>query len=295
MTTLGIEGGLTVDHLVTEGTGTRFRCLGGPGLFAALGALVVAGTQVRLHAQLPDDEPRFEALLRRTGVDIRFCLRTPKALRLWILNSTEGRRILPTSSPDGLELAGTHLDPDSGDDAGPSGFFEGLDGLLLSSPRLPLHALKRAPVVGVDPDQRAAMLLGFDYWMALAEQATVLLPSRVQLRQIHDDARDAARMLATRTGRPVIARLDSDGLLVIDGGQAWTVQDPEVRVVDTIGAGDASAAAIVAALASGSSLIESAAFGASAARLVLSDWGHDGLLLDGPLTRPYENLITKEL
>ncbi|KRE72711.1 PfkB family carbohydrate kinase [Arthrobacter sp. Soil762] len=294
MTTVGIAGGLSVDHLVTEGAGVRFRVLGGPGLFAALGARTVAGTQVRLHTALPDDEPTFESLFRSAGVAMEFCARTPYASRLWILNSTEGRRILPTASPDGLEVVGKVEHEESAGTA-PDEFYRGLEGLLLSSPQMSRPSSKRARVVGVDPDQREVMRHGLDYWLAMAEQATVLLPSRVQLAQPGQDPGDAAVMISLATGVPVIARLDVDGLLVVDGDRAWSVQDPEVRVVDTIGAGDASAAAIVAALAGGSSLVEAAAFGASVARLILSDWGHAGLLRDEPLTRPYETLITKEL
>jgi sugar/nucleoside kinase (ribokinase family) len=75
-------------------------------------------------------------------------------------------------------------------------------------------------------------------------------------------------------------------LAVAVDGQAWQVTDEQVSVVETTGAGDASAGAIVAALAAGADLATAAAFGVSAARIVLSDWGHSALVHADPLTEP---------
>ena len=91
-------GDSPVDHLVHAGAGARFDELGGPGLFGALGARLVAGTQIRLYARLPDDEPRFAKLFQELGFDTSATVREPHAMRLWILNSQQGRRIVTTSS-----------------------------------------------------------------------------------------------------------------------------------------------------------------------------------------------------
>jgi hypothetical protein len=57
---VGISGGLSIDHLVQAPQGTRFDCLGGPGLYAALAARLVSGVRVRLHADLPTSNVDFE-------------------------------------------------------------------------------------------------------------------------------------------------------------------------------------------------------------------------------------------
>ena len=83
---VGVRGGLSVDHLVAAGHGARFDELGGPGLFGALGARLVAGTQVRLYARLPDDEPRFAKVFQELGIDTSATVREPQAMRLWMFD-----------------------------------------------------------------------------------------------------------------------------------------------------------------------------------------------------------------
>jgi sugar/nucleoside kinase (ribokinase family) len=290
MTTVGVVGGLSVDHLVTEGAGARFNCLGGPALFAALGSHTVAGVEVRLCTELPDDEPRFTEQLAAVGVDLTHCTRTTAASRLWILNSPQGRRIIGTAAPDGLELVGGQEQPKDATASPAPSFFRGLAGLLLSSPASGLDPRLTPPVTAVDPHQVEAHSRGLEYWQEIADAATVLLPSRVQLASLHPDPETAAALLLAATGCPVIARLDVDGILVVEPGRTSAVRDPEVRVVDTIGAGDASAAAITAALARGEDLATAAAFGTSAARLVLADWGHRGLTGGIRLDEPFSSI-----
>jgi len=106
MTDVGISGGLSIDHVVTAPTGARFDQLGGPGLYAALGASLVAGSRVRLHTALPRSTPAFTRTLRAAGVDLTSCSEVPEVPRLWILHSAQGRRIVPTTPPPGLELDG---------------------------------------------------------------------------------------------------------------------------------------------------------------------------------------------
>jgi sugar/nucleoside kinase (ribokinase family) len=284
MTTVGVVGGLSVDHLVTEGAGVRFNCLGGPALFAALGSHTVAGVEIRVCTVIPDDEPRFMEQLAAFGVDLTHCTSTTAANRLWILNSPQGRRIIATAAPDGLEQSN-----DATAEPAPS-FFRGLDGLLLSSPASGLHPGLAPPVTAVDPHQVEAHNRGLEYWQEIAASATVLLPSRVQVASFHPDPETALALLLAATGRPVIARLDADGILVMEPGRTTALQDREVRVVDSTGAGDASAAAITAALARGEDLATAAAFGISAARLVLSDWGHLGLTAGIRLDEPFSSI-----
>jgi sugar/nucleoside kinase (ribokinase family) len=289
-TTVGIVGGLSVDHLVREPVGARFHCLGGPGLYAALGARLVAGTAVRLLADLPAATPAFTDVLREAGVDLTHCRRTPDVPRVWILTSARGRRIVPLDAPAGSEF-------DTGDDPGPApppvgeAFRVGLGALLYCSP----SRLEPAPTLtGVDPDQRLVLRHGMEYWQSITSHPGVLLPSRVQLATVAPDPRAAARHLAVQLRVPVVARLDVDGMHAVDPtGAEWSITDDDVEVVETTGAGDASAAAIVAALAQGADLPAAAAYGVSAARIALSDWGCDSLLAVSPLTAPLAGVRSK--
>ena len=295
MTLIGVHGGLSVDHLVTEGAGAQFDHLGGPALFAALGARLVSGSRVRVSCELPDDEPRFAALFASLGIETDHAGRTPTAMRLWILNSRAGRRIVRLASGGATELSGD--DPDERD-ALPTpapGFYGELDGLLESSPEV------RAPdgaarVIGIDPHQTLVASDGLAYLADVAFGAQVLLPSRVQLRLLAQDPREAARGLASTLGIPVVARLDAEGCYVVIGDRAWSVADSDVEVVETTGAGDASAAAVVAAMAMGADPIEAAAFGTSAARIALQGWGEESLAAATPFAAPLPGITThKEL
>lgn len=290
MTVVGIRGGLSVDHLVHAGAGVRFDELGGPGLFGALGARLVAGTQIRLYARLPDDEPRFAKLFHELGFDTSASVREPHAVRLWILNSQQGRRIVTTSSTGPVELESGTESIEEVDEVPVTGE---LDGMLDSSP-LERPAVAEAVRVGIDPHQLPLQAEGPDYLRRVSPPSALVLPSRVQLRLIDPDPLAAARGIQARFGLDVIARLDRDGMVVITSDGEWAVRDPAVQVVETTGAGDSSAGAIVAAWTAGADLATAAAYGVSVARLALSDWGHEGLLTE-PLTEPFPDItITRK-
>ncbi|GAA3139989.1 sugar/nucleoside kinase (ribokinase family) [Kribbella aluminosa] len=290
MTVVGVRGGLSVDHLVNAGQSARFDELGGPGLFATLGARLVAGTRVRLYSRLPDDEPRFAKLFDELGIDTSGCIGDPQAMRLWILNSQQGRRIVATAPVGSVELeSGETATPE---EETPVPLSEEIDGLLDSSPVE--RALVGSARIGVDPHQLRLQAEGAEYVRRVTPPGGLVLPSRVQLRLIDPDPLAAARTLHERFGFDVIARLDRDGLVAISGDGEWAVRDPDVQVVETTGAGDSSAGAILAAWAAGADLPTAAAYGAAVARLVLSDWGHAGLLTD-PLTEPFPTItITRK-
>ena len=287
MTIVGISGGLSIDHLVTAPTDVRFDQLGGPGLYAALGASLVAGTEVRLHTALPRSTPEFTRTLRAAGVDLGTCTEVPDVPRLWILNSAQGRRIVHTKPPLGLELdARDGPDPECDNAELPTAFLRELDGILYCAPRS-IHATSNGSVVGVDPDQHQIHSRGSEYWRAIAIPGGVLLPSRVQLATLGPEPHIAAQQLAASTGLCVAARLDTEGAYAVDPtGRHWTIRDDHAEIADTTGAGDASAGAIVAALAAGADLATATALGVSAARVVLSDWGHTAMSRHPPLAGP---------
>jgi sugar/nucleoside kinase (ribokinase family) len=292
---IGVVGSLTLDHLVRVGQGAHFNSLGGPGLYAALGARLVAGTEVRLSAGLPASTPAFANSLNEAGIDLSFCNRVDEPPRLWILDSPEGRRVVTTSSVQAPEIA-RYDDKALGTWPDDPSFTDGLDGVLLCAPDRIGNEVHRNTLVGVDPDQEAAHEFGWDYWRAIARPGGVLLPSRVQLRALGGDPRSAAAKLACELTVAVVARLDTEGVFAVTPeGRCWAVEDAGVTVVDTTGAGDAMAGATVAAMAAGIDLPQAAALGVSVARLALRDWGHMGLLMHSAITAPLDGVhMTRE-
>ncbi|MFE2432739.1 PfkB family carbohydrate kinase [Streptomyces sp. NPDC059373] len=296
MTLVGIHAGLSVDHLVTEPAGARFSCPGGPALFAALGARLVAGTDVRVSCPLPEDDPRFARIFDDFGVDRRHCHQVPTVPRLWILNSARGRRIVTQGTTAGTELEGPGPAGPAPEDPLPAqaaGFQDGLDGLVASSPA-ERPAADPKTRVGLDPHQTLVAEEGLEYLRRVVSATTVLLPSRVQLSLLDSDPRRAARSLAARLGLPVVARLDTEGSYVVTADGIWSVRDSAVTVVETTGAGDACAAAVVAALAAGADPVEAAVFGTSIARTALAGWGHEALAAAAPISRPFPGITTRK-
>lgn len=284
MTDVAVSGGLSVDHIVVAPVTARFDRLGGPGLYAALGARLVTGTNVLLHAALPAAEPEFATTLASAGIDLAHCVEVADVPRVWILDSPHGRRVVDAVPPPGVELDAPEPEPDRAPP--PQSLLAAVDGVLHCAPRA-LDVPPAGPVVGVDPDQREVARRGLAYWRAIAVPGGVVLPSRVQLAGLGPEPRRAARELAATTGVAVVARLDREGAFAVQpDGQSWNVHDEQAGIVDTTGAGDASAGAVVAALAAGADLPTATAYGVSVARIVLSDWGHTALLRHAPLAGP---------
>jgi ribokinase len=104
---------------------------------------------------------------------------------------------------------------------------------------------------------------------ALLALGPVLTPNAGEAREL-GGAREpeaAARVLAARTGAPVLVTLGARGVLVVDGNAAETIAAPSVDVVDATGAGDAFNGALAAELAAGRPLRDAAALAVRAASL----------------------------
>jgi rfaE bifunctional protein kinase chain/domain len=89
----------------------------------------------------------------------------------------------------------------------------------------------------------------------------------------------AARTLAQKAGRPVFCTQGERGILVVDPASDTVQRVAAFKVtgpIDIVGAGDSTSAAIVCALAAGTSLIEAAAFGNLVASITIQQLGTTG-------------------
>lgn len=283
---VGVVGGCSVDHVVRVPDGVRFDLPGGPGLFASIGAKLTFGSagEVRFGGSLPEDAPELDAAFSAAEVDLAWAPRRGRAARLWILDSREGRRVLHTR-PTSSELS----DADEHDTmlrAPEVGFAKGLDALLLCAPSsLPGIDIAASTLVAADPDQTAISSRGWEYLEELGSRAQILLPSRVQLAQLAalddqtPDPEGIALRIRERTGMSVVARVDADGAIVVDDDATpRRVSAAAVEVVDTTGAGDSHAGALVAAFLQSGDLFEAARVAAQVVTHTLAGWGPEGAL-----------------
>lgn len=271
---VGILAGLSVDHLVQVGVGARFYEPGGPGTFATLGAAAVSRTPVHLHVAQRPSAGHLALLAERAVIDV--AADATDADELWILNSPSGRLIVSadrSGASNDLDTTGPTT-PDDREFSPPPTWFDRLDGVLASNPPLGWQPPRRLQVLGIDPDQASITEHGLAYFESFAEHAAVLLPSRVQLQQLFDgDPVDAALSLHRETGCAVVASIDADGAVIVDRHTCQVLPSIAADVVDTTGAGDSMAGALVAALASGADLATATSIAMSVAAVTLSDWG----------------------
>ncbi len=92
-----------------------------------------------------------------------------------------------------------------------------------------------------------------------------------------EEAREAARILSERTGRPVFMTMDKSGILVVKDEESWSV--PAVPVdgpIDIVGAGDSTTAGATLALLSGATFAEAAAIGCLVASVTIRQLGTTG-------------------
>jgi bifunctional ADP-heptose synthase (sugar kinase/adenylyltransferase) len=90
-------------------------------------------------------------------------------------------------------------------------------------------------------------------------------------------ARDHAKTLSLRTGRPVFLTLGAQGMLVAEGNTVERIPAVDVsEPIDIVGAGDACSAAITTALAVGAHATEAATLASLAASITIQQLGTTG-------------------
>lgn len=134
----------------------------------------------------------------------------------------------------------------------------------------------RGLTVTLDPGF-AAGRFGHAFLDAVLETVDVFLPSEKELAVLFPDVapQTALRELSARAGCHVCAKFGSDGALLIERGAATMMHVPTVPVlaIDPVGAGDAFAGGLLAALVSGAGLVVAACSGAVSASFTVATVG----------------------
>ena len=115
---------------------------------------------------------------------------------------------------------------------------------------------------------------------ALLATRPILVPNEGEAQALtgESDPVTAARVLAARSGAPVVVTLGPMGAVFVENGEFARVAAPLVEVVDTTGAGDAFVGALAAELSEGRSLTEAVQFAVHAASCSVRVAGaHDGM------------------
>lgn len=154
-----------------------------------------------------------------------------------------------------------------------------LSGYELEGPsgKVILQALdnrKPSSIIVFDPGPRVGWINREDV-MRLLRMGTIVHANRQELRVLteEEDLEAAVRNVCRITHQPVVVTLGEEGALFYTADESGIVPAKKVAVVDTIGAGDAHTAALMAGLAADFPLREACALGNEIAAMVVQQQG----------------------
>jgi ribokinase len=149
--------------------------------------------------------------------------------------------------------------------------------VLVLQMEIPLEAVEAAIQMGVDhrmtvvlnpaPAQplRPVLLQQVDY--------LILNQNELKLLSGEDDSQTAIHGLQEWGCRTILVTLGEDGALLVEGQTQIHLKAFQVKVVDTVGAGDAFVGAFAASIAAGKSPLDAAAAGNAAGALAVTKNG----------------------
>ncbi len=246
---------------------------GGKGANAAAAAARAGGAVEFVSAVGADDDGEAAlAALRDEGVRVEAVAvldDVPTGAAL-IITDADGANLIAVAAGANARVGAAHV-ADS---------LEGLAAadVVLVSAEIPDEAIVAAvrgavdggAVAILDPAPARASLL------EAARLGAILTPNESEAAELcgADDAEASARQLSALTGRPAVVTLGEAGCLVSDGDTVRRFDAaPAPAIVDSVGAGDAFAGGLAAALAGGSGLDEAVE---AALRLAAESLGHAG-------------------
>jgi ribokinase len=272
---------VTVDELPGPGetvTGGRFaRHHGGKGGNQAVAAARLGAATAFVGAVGGDafgSEAR--AALEAEGVDLQGMITLesePTGVALITVDASGENAIAVASGANGA-LTASHVRVALGERRPQPG------DVVLVGHEIPTEATREALRLGREAGAitilNPAPASGLD--QSLLAMADILTPNRGELSVLRDDdgpaaGPKAAALVTTDPPRAVLVTLGGDGALLVDGTGTHALHGPEVRVVDTVGAGDTLNGALAAGLASGMALPDAARRAVTAATLAVTRAG----------------------
>lgn len=245
------------------GTGGTFSA-GGKGANQAVAAALLGGDVAMVGAVGAD--PQAEAALthlRRSGLDMRAVATTTEPTGLAVITvSASGENTIVVLPGANATVTASYVDQHAE-------LIRGADIVLLQG-EIPASGFDRAvelaagrvvvnlaPVVPVGKQR----LLEANPLLANEHEAALVLE---QLERPHesDDPHQLARELREAGFQTVVLTLGAAGALVADEQGLTDIPTPKVQPVDTTGAGDAFAGALVTRLSEGDGLVDAARFAA---------------------------------
>lgn len=262
---------------VTAGTFSQHQ--GGKGANQAV-ASARLGARVNFVGAVGDDEFGRAALedFQDEGVDIsgvRVLSGVATGVALIVVDASGENQIAVASGANALVDGALVEEALSGDPAQPEGGgvylanFEIADEAVLAGARFAANAGMRIVINPAPARELSAALLAL---------RPILVPNEGEAQALTGELEplNACRVLAARSGAPVVVTLGSQGAIVVNQGEAETVPAPLVEAVDTTGAGDTFAGALAAELAAGSSLVHAVRFAVHAASISVTVAGARG-------------------
>ena len=216
------------------------------------------GASVMMLGAVGDDDLGRSALsgLAEAGVDISRCgviegMHTGLAL---IVVDDGGENQIAVASGANALLDGARIEAATASlQAGPGSVcligFEVYDEAVVTAARWAASAGLRIIINPAPARQMPEELYGF---------GPILTPNETEAEMLSGESEPAAaaRILAARTGAPVIVTLGSEGALLLEGDEAIRLPALAVEPIDTTGAGDALNGILAAELARGAELRE---------------------------------------
>ncbi len=274
-------GNITVDESIAV-DGSRREALGGDAIFATLAARRVERDTAWLAPVGNDLPAHLVAELGAAGLDIAQLpqrgLPTVRNIVTYLVDGSRSWNLVNGESHfDQMSVYPKDVPPDCLDSAGILILAMSLASQLTLTPWLAAHSsakiyldLQEDYVVG----NEAALL-------DMVSTCDVFLPSEIEATRLADtdDLAVAAHRFAELGPTCVVIKRGEHGCLVLEGNRLTEVAEPPVVAVDPTGAGDAFCGAFAAQhLATGDAVL-AARTGAAAARVAISGYGVEALLL----------------
>ncbi len=268
-----VVGHLTVDDVVFPDGRTTMGTVGGAAIYAAAGARLVGLTTGIITRQGADYPASAAEALGASHVPLQRAHVAGHALSQWAIYEHDGTRTY-LLHPDSGDYRDTSPQPQDGIDWDPVGALH-LAPMPLRFQRPWLDAARERGVttLTLDPHHDSSAEEP-DAVLETLPSLGAFLPSELESERLYGDDHEAAAEAYVARGVTIaIVKLGPEGSILASRDGRWHLSACPVEPVDTTGAGDAYAGALVAALGRGDEPLAAARLGTVAAALTIGQSG----------------------